>query len=158
MQVTQDKLVYGALALAALVIIGLLLKKFVMKEGFGDRRPIYNNFREASDLFQDAGVQEVEKAVNEVLVEKYADIVSDKTDLTGAFPGPVNEADVDPILKNQNFLEAADVVGSVREPLRNSVIDLRGAPIIPKQVLSPWNNSTSSLTHGMGLQSENNLM
>jgi len=154
MQVTQEQLAYGALALAALVVIGLLLNKFVLSEGFGDRRPIYNNFREASDLFQDAGVQEVEKAVNEVLVEKYADMVSSTTDLTGAFPGPVNEADVDPILKNQNFLEAADIVGSVREPLRNSVIDLRGAPVIPKQVLSPWNNSTSAITHNMGLQSE----
>lgn len=58
---------------------------------------------------------------------------------------------VEGILANKNFLTAGSVIGMLSEPHRNSNLSIRAEPVITKQVLSPWNNTTFSEQSAQGL-------
>ena len=169
MQVTRSQVVYALFAVAALATLVLVIQNIQrMEDLMEDETENFNIIEDAGDKFAEYGLVDRTLQADPPLaeiddmnaIENYADLgdsIESAADLTGAFPGEANSDDVAKILTNQNFLEAADIIGSAREPLRNSVIDIRGAPVIPKQVLSPWNNSTLALTHRMGLNQSENL-
>lgn len=55
------------------------------------------------------------------------------------------------ILENKNFLEAGKAIGQLSEPLRNSNLSIRAEPVIERQQISPWMNSTKPKSHGRGM-------
>lgn len=56
------------------------------------------------------------------------------------------------ILANKNFLEAGKAIGQLSEPLRNSNLSIRAEPVIERQQISPWMNSTKPKSHGRGME------
>jgi hypothetical protein len=55
-------------------------------------------------------------------------------------------------LANKNFLEAGKAIGQLSEPLRNSNLSIRAEPVIERQQISPWMNSTKPMSHGRGME------
>jgi hypothetical protein len=167
MQLSKEQVMYSLLAITVLVVLVMTVQNIMGSDEQFKSLSVadYNQFNDVGDHFEAytsngvvdpaemLAVEDIVATESPSMVETYAEM----SELTGAFPGEINPDGVPSILQNQNFLEAADIIGSVREPLRNSVIDIRGAPVIPKQVISPWNNSTTATTHRMGLTANENL-
>jgi hypothetical protein len=72
----------------------------------------------------------------------------DHRDTEFATEHPLSEG----ILSNKNFLEAGKAIGQLAEPLRNSNLSIRAEPVIERQQISPWNNSTKPKSHGRGME------
>ncbi len=88
-------------------------------------------------------------------LESYADIVP-KLPTAGKslkpadlMPKTADKNIIDGILNNKNFLTAGSVIGIMSEPKRNSNLDLRAEPVIPKQAFA-WNNSSFPTPSGKG--------
>lgn len=125
-------LFYGIGLVVVLVAAFVAIKYFYKKESFSNETVSY---------------------VPEDQTDTLADLMPEAQQVNPEDLLPTNQADVDfansnPYangdLNNQDFLDAGRIVGVLSEVLQNSVLDIRGVPVIEREQVSPWNNSTKA--------------
>ena len=137
----------------AVALYLLLSSKSMQSEGFivdSNMNSLAKEVQDKQDLVVGKAVVEktdlklngrVELSPNDLLPE-------DKRDTDFAAAHPLSQG----ILANKNFLEPGKQIGQLAEPLRNSNLSIRAEPVIERQQISPWQNSTKPLSHGRGLE------
>lgn len=147
--IMENPMTSALVAVCVVVVIVIIIsmsntENFAMPESLSDDAPVYQQVpmptREGLDNLgaplPDEMPEATQQAENTLRPSELLPVNQKDTDFAKANPT------VDGILANKNFLTAGSVIGMLSEPHRNSNLSIRAEPVITKQVLSPWNNST----------------
>jgi len=136
------------LLVALLLSLYYILRSYPMAENFVVNAKNNTLLQEDEDKQENVALEPELKLNGRVELEPSDLLPEDKRDTEFAAEHPLSQG----ILANKNFLEAGKAIGQLSEPLRNSNLSIRAEPVIERQKISPWLNSTKPTSHGRGME------